>query len=466
MASKIKEKLQKMLDRLPEEGFFALKSNGTTWLKEAAAGLTTFMAMAYILAVNPAIVSATGMPADELFTATALAAVIGTLTMGLLANLPYGLAPGMGLNVFFVTVCVLQGHSWKFALFCILVEGLIFMILSLLRVREAILDAIPLQLRRGISAGIGLLIVYCGLSNAGIISVTDGSLVLGSMKELTVLLALFGIVLVTVLNYFHVGGAMLISIFAVWALGIGAQLMGFYVPSETQPSLIPTGVVAIPTWVETIGGACFDFKTIGREFASVGEMLLSMAVLLFAFFYSDFFDTMGTLVAVSEKSGLKDENGNPAHAKLAFFSDALATTVGALLGTTTTTTYIESAAGVAQGGRTGLTAVFTAFFFLLSLFFSPLFLAIPSFAIAPILIFVGILMMEPMLKLEISDLGEAVPAILAALIMPFTGSIANGIVAGVLSYTLVNTLVGRIKKVGWIMWILSVLFVLYFIFVN
>ncbi len=464
--SKLMDSLKKMLDRLPENGFFELKKNGTGILTEACAGLTTFMAMAYILAVNPAIVSATGMPAEELFTATALASVIGTLTMGLVANLPYALAPGMGLNVFFVTVCVLQGYSWKYALFCVFVEGIIFMVLSLLKAREAVLKAIPLSLRRGISAGIGLLIVFVGLQNAGLIAFSEGSLVLGEVKRLTVLLAFFGIILVSVLAYFKVSGAMLISILALWGLGIGAQLMGLYVPGEDGASLLPAGILAVPTWVKTIGGACFDFKSIAREFSSLGEMLLSMLVLMFAFFYSDFFDTMGTLVAVAEKSGLKDENGNPVHAKLAFFSDALATSVGALLGTPTTTTYVESAAGVAQGGRTGLTAVFTAFFFLLSLFFSPVFLAIPSFAIAPVLIFVGIQMVEPLIKVSFEDASESVPALLAALVMPFTGSIANGIVAGVLSYTLINTLVGRIKKVGWIMWVLSVLFVLYFIFVK
>lgn len=463
--SKIKNAFKALARRNTGDTFFHLKQNDTNLFQELAAGLTTFMAMAYILAVNPNVLAATGMPKDQLFTATALAACFGSVVMGLLANLPYALAPGMGLNFFFVTLCVVEGYSWKYILFILFVEGIFFIILSLLRVRDKLLGAIPVQLRYGISAGIGLFILFNGLQNAGLVVFNEGSLTLGNITEAGVALSLIGIVIVVVLYALKVKGSLLFGIMATWALGIGAEFIGWYQPGEGA-SLVPTAVVALPAGISDIAMQCFDFKLFFGGIPSLTKTIFSFLMVFFAMFYSDFFDTMGTLVAVAEKSGLKDEDGMPIRAKQAFLSDAIATVFGALMGTSTTTTYIESATGIMQGGRTGLTAIFTGVFFFLALFLSPVFMAVPTFAVAPVLIFVGFLMMEPFFKLDYTDFTESFPAVLCAAVMPFTSSIANGIAVGIIAYTVINALTGKIKKTNVMMWVLTVLFTAYFIIMK
>ena len=444
--------------------FFKLKQHNTDVKTELLAGLTTFMTMAYILAVNPSILSAAGMPAGELFTATALAAVVGTLAMAFLANLPFALAPGMGLNAYLAYTVVLgNSHSWQMALFAVFCEGLIFILLSLVNVREAILNAIPKNLKYGISAGIGLFIAFVGMQNAGIVVANSSTgVTLGAITQAGPALAIIGVVIIAVLHHHKVRGSLLIGIVATWILGIGAYLIGWYPTNE----IIPKGIVSLPDWVNTIGGACFDFEAIGAGFATTSDMIMEIIVVGFAFMFVDIFDTVGTLIGCASKANMLDEKGQVPHAKQALLSDAIATSVGAVLGTSTTTTFVESAAGIAQGGRTGLTALTVAVLFILALFFSPIFLAIPSFATAPALIFVGYLMLESLLKIEYEDVTESIPAFLAAAMMPFAYSISEGIAFGIVSYTLINTFSGKIKKVSVVMWILTILFLGYYIFIK
>ncbi len=448
--------------------FFKLKENKTDVKTEVLAGITTFMTMAYILAVNPSILSAAGMPSGEVFTATAIASIVGTVAMALMANLPFALAPGMGLNAYLAYTVVLgMGYSWQLALLAVFVEGLIFIILSVVPVREAILNAIPTNLKHGISAGIGLFIAFIGLQNAGI-AIKDAStgVALGDMTAAGPCLAALGLVIIGILHHKKVRGALLIGIFATWILGMGAQLIGWYqVDVEAGVySLFPSGFFSLPNGLSTIGGACFDFKTIMADFATTGDFIMNLVVIMFAFMFVDIFDTLGTLIGCASKANMLDEKGQVPRAKQALLSDAIATSVGAVAGTTTTTTYVESAAGVAQGGRTGLTALTVAGLFALALFFSPIFLAIPSFATAPALLFVGYLMIESLFKVDYSDAPESIPAYLAAIMMPFAYSISEGIAFGVISYTLINTFCGRAKKVSVVMWILTALFAAYYIF--
>ena len=437
---------------------------------EVLAGLTTFMTMAYILAVNPSILSATGMPAGELFTATAVASIVGTLAMALLARLPFALAPGMGLNAYMAYTIVLgYGYPWQLALLAVFIEGLIFILLSVVNVREAILNAIPKNLKYGISAGIGLFIAFVGLENAAIV-VADAAtgVTLGSITTAGPCLAIIGVVIIAILHHKKVRGALLIGIIATWVLGILAELIGWYqVDIEAGVySLLPSGFVSLPDWIGTIGGACFDFKTITGAFATTGDFIMNLIVIMFAFMFVDIFDTMGTLIGVASKADMLTEEGQIPRAKQALLSDAIATSVGAVCGTSTTTTFVESASGVAQGGRTGLTALTTAGLFFLALFLSPIFLAIPSFATAPALIFVGFLMIESLFKVDYQDAPEAIPAFLAAIMMPFAYSISEGIAFGVVSYALINVCCGRAKKVSVVMWILTALFVAYYIFIK
>lgn len=452
------------------EKFFKLKEHNTDVKTELLAGLTTFMTMAYILAVNPNLLSAAGMPSGELFTATALAAVVGTLAMAFLANLPFALAPGMGLNAYFAfTVVLAHGHSWQLALFAVFAEGIIFILLSLVNVREAILKAIPKNLKYGISAGIGLFIAFVGLQNAGIVAKDlSTGVTLGQITAAGPALAVVGVIIIAVLHHYKVKGSLLIGILATWVLGMLAQLCGWYVvdPEIGQYSLIPSGIVSLPDWVGTIGGGCFDFKAIAQGFDSTGAMILEIIVVGFSFMFVDIFDTIGTLIGCADKANMLDEKGQVPHAKQALLSDAIATSVGAVLGTSTTTTFVESAAGIAQGGRTGLTALTVAVLFILALFFSPIFLAIPGFATAPALIFVGYMMLESLMKVEYNDVTEAIPACLAAMMMPFAYSISEGIAFGIVSYTLINALTGKVKKVSVVMWILTVLFLAYYIFIK
>ncbi len=440
------------------ERFFKLKENNTDVSTEAVAGLTTFMTMAYILIVNPNILSATGMDGGAVFTATALAAIVGTLMMALLANYPFALAPGMGLNAYFAFGVVLgMGYSWQTALTAVLIEGIIFIILTATNVREMLFNSIPMTLKTAVSAGIGLFIAFIGFQNAGIIVNNDAVLVgLGDVTSPVVLMALIGIIITAILEAKKVKGSILIGIFATWVLGMIAQGTGIYVPNfETTFPVIPTAIMSMPPSLAPIAFQ-FDFS---------GLMSFELWVVVFAFLFVDLFDTLGTLIGVSEKAGFLNEKGELPNIKQALFADAIATTFGACVGTSTTTTFVESAAGVADGGRTGLTSLVTTALFALALLFSPIFLAVPAFATAPALIVVGFFMMGSVAKIDFSNVVEAIPAFLTIIIMPLTYSIAEGIVVGVISYTLLKLGTGKAKEIHPILYVLCILFILKYIFV-
>lgn len=449
------------------EKIFKLKENGTNVRTEVVAGVTTFMTMAYILAVNPSILSASGMDAQAVLIATAIASFIGTICMALLANYPFALAPGLGLNAYFAyTVCGSMGYSWQIALFAVFVEGLIFIVLSLTNVREAIFNAIPLQLKKGVSAGIGLFIAFIGLQNAGIVVNNDSTLV--SIVDFTAdfhtsgisaLLAVIGIFIIAVLYVKKVKGAILIGIFATWILGIICQLTGLYVvtPDAGYYSLIPAWSSFNLGAISSVFGQCFkaDFSSL-RAFDFVA--------IVCAFLFVDIFDTLGTLIGCATKADMLDKEGKLPRIKEALLADAIATTAGAVLGTSTTTTFVESSAGVAEGGRTGLSSVVTGLLFLLAVFLSPIFITIPSFATAPALLFVGFLMISAVTAIDFNDFTEAVPAYLALIAMPLTYSISEGIAAGVISYVVINLISGKAKKITPLMYVLAVLFICKFIF--
>ena len=449
------------------EKFFKLKENGTKVRTEVVAGVTTFMTMAYILAVNPSILSASGMDAQAVLIATAIASFIGTICMALLANYPFALAPGLGLNAYFAyTVCGSMGYSWQIALFAVFVEGLIFIVLSLTNVREAIFNAIPLQLKKGVSVGIGLFIAFIGLQNAGIVVNNDSTLV--SIVDFTAdfhtsgisaLLAVIGIFIIAVLYVKKVKGAILIGIFATWILGIICQLTGLYVvtPDAGYYSLIPAWSSFNLGAISSVFGQCFkaDFSSL-RAFDFVA--------IVCAFLFVDIFDTLGTLIGCATKADMLDKEGKLPRIKEALLADAIATTAGAVLGTSTTTTFVESSAGVAEGGRTGLSSVVTGLLFLLAVFLSPIFITIPSFATAPALLFVGFLMISAVTAIDFNDFTEAVPAYLALIAMPLTYSISEGIAAGVISYVVINLISGKAKKITPLMYVLAVLFICKFIF--
>jgi adenine/guanine/hypoxanthine permease len=426
------------------EKFFQLKDNKTTVRTEILAGITTFMTMAYILAVNPSILSATGMDKNALFTATALASVIATLVMALVAKLPFALAPGMGLNAFFAFTVVLgMGHSWQFALTAVFLEGIIFIILTAFNIRELIVNAIPMAMKHAVSAGIGLFIAFIGLQNAGVIVNNDAVLVgLGDMGSASVILALSGLVLTGVLLALKVKGALLIGIFIVTVVGIPFSVT--HLPESRLVSLPPS---IAPIFMQ------FEFKEI---------FTLDMLIVLFTFLFVDMFDTVGTLVGVSDKAGMLDKQGRVPRVKQALFADAIGTTAGAMLGTSTVTTYVESAAGVAEGGKTGLTSLSVAGMFVIALFFAPVFTMVPGAATAPALILVGFFMMSPILKINFDDYTESIPAFLTILMMPLTYSIAEGIVFGMLAYVLLKLLTGKQKDLTVVMIILAVLFILKF----
>ena len=442
------------------EKMFKLKENNTTVRTEVVAGITTFMTMAYILALNPSILSASGMDPQAVLMATALAAFIGTIAMALLANYPFALAPGLGLNAYFAyTVCGTMGYSWKVALFAVFVEGIIFIILSLTNVREAIFNAIPAQLKKGVSVGIGLFVAFIGLQDAGII--VDGATLVTvvdftadfSITGISALLALIGVLIIAVLYVKKVKGSILIGIVATWVLGIICQLTGLY-----------QGASMLPSW------SAFDLgalgKTFGQCFNLSGETIkiLDFVVIMFAFLFVDMFDTLGTLIGVANKANMLDKDGKLPRIKQALLADAVATSAGAVLGTSTTTTFVESSSGVAEGGRTGLASMVTGVLFLLAIFLSPVFIAIPSFAIAPALVFVGFLMISAVVDIDFNDLTEAVPAYLCLLCMPLMYSISDGIAFGVISYVIINVCCGKAKKITPLMYILAVLFVLKYIF--
>ncbi|MBN1970981.1 MAG: NCS2 family permease [Candidatus Delongbacteria bacterium] len=425
------------------EKFFSLKENKTNVRTEIIAGITTFMTMAYILAVNPGILSATGMDKEALFTATALSAVVGTLMMALVAKLPFALAPGMGLNAFFAfSVVIGMKFSWQFALTAVLLEGIIFILLTFLNVREAIINSIPLNMKHSVSAGIGLFIAFIGLHNAGIVVDNPATLVsLGNMADHGVWVALFGVLVTGVLLAKNVKGALLIGIIVSTIVGIPLGITNF------------SGVIDMPPSVEPI---FFKF-----EFANIFSV--DMLIILFTFLFVDMFDTVGTLVGVGSKADMLDKDGKLPRAKQALLADAVGTTVGACLGTSTVTTYVESASGVAEGGRTGLTSLVVAIMFILSLFFAPLFISIPGAATAPALIMVGLFMMSPIKKIDLNDYTEAIPAFLTIIMMPLTYSIAEGIVFGLLSYVILKVLSGKAKELHPLSYVLSVLFIIKFI---
>lgn len=453
------------------EKFFKLKENNTTVKTEVVAGFTTFMTMAYILAVNPSVLGDAGMNGQAVLIATALASFIGTLLMALLANYPFALAPGMGLNAYFAyTVVIGMGYSWQLALFAVFVEGIVFIILSLTNVREAIFNAIPATLKSAVSVGIGLFIAFIGLQDAKLIVASDATLITYQTFKgetfrsvgVAAILALIGILITAILLIKQVKGGILIGILGTWVIGIVCELLGIYIPDADAGmySTIPAAIVSFDfsSFKETFGAVfTFDFKNF-----PFGDFI----VIMFSFLFVDMFDTIGTLIGVSSKADMLDEEGKLPRIRPALLSDAIATCIGAIFGTSTTTTYVESASGVTAGGRTGLTSVVTGFLFLLAIIFSPLFLTIPSFAIAPALVTVGFYMMGSVVKIDFEDMSDAIPAFLCIIAMPLAYSISEGIAIGVISWTLINLITGKAKekKISVLMYVLTVLFILKYIF--
>ena len=452
-----------MLDK-----YFKLKENNTTVKTEVMAGITTFMTMAYILAVNPSTLGDAGMDPTAVLIATCLASFIGSVCMALMANMPFVLSAGMGLNAYFAYTVVLGfGYPWQVALLAVFVEGIIFIVLSLTNVREAIFDSIPLPLKHAVSVGIGLFIAFIGLQSAGVI--VDGSTLVSlvnfhtnfSTSGISALLALIGTFITAVLYIKNVRGSILFGILATWVLGILCQLTGIYVPTPEAGfySLLPTlGMTDFSKLGETFG-QCFK-----ADFSGVG--IFNFIVIIFSFLFVDLFDTLGTVIGVSSKANMLDENGKLPRIRPVLMADAIATTAGAVLGTSTTTTFVESSAGVAAGGRTGLTALTSAGLFLISTLFAPLFTAIPSFATTPALVFVGFLMFTNITKINMDDrpMSETVPAYLCLLMMTLSYSIAEGISFGVISYVLLNLVCGKKDKINPIMYVLTVLFILKYMF--
>ena len=450
------------------EKIFKLSENKTNVKTEVVAGITTFMTMAYILAVNPSILGDAGMDSTAVLLATALASFIGTAAMALMANLPFALSAGMGLNAYLAyTVCGVMGYDWRVALLAVFVEGLIFIVMSLTNIREAIFNAIPLSLKRGVSVGIGLFIAFIGLQNAGLC--VDGSTLVEltdftenfNSKGICALLCVIGVLITAALHIKKVKGSMLIGIVVTWGLGMLCQLTKLYVPAPELGcySMFPTMALTDFTKLSETAGQCFKV-----DFSVVKPM--EFVVVIFAFLFVDIFDTLGTLIGVSTKANMLDEEGRLPKIKPALMADAIGTTIGAVLGTSTVTTFVESASGVSAGGRTGLTAMVTGLLFLISMFFAPIFTAIPSFATAPALIMVGFLMFSGITELKFDDdkLTETIPAYLAILAMPLFYSISEGISLGIISYVVLNVVTGKAKKVTPLMYILAVLFILKYIF--
>lgn len=427
-----------------------LKENNTDVRTEVLAGVTTFMTMAYILAVNPLILSDAGMDAGGVFTATALSAAIATLVMALYAKYPFGLAPGMGLNAFFAYTVVLgdMQKPWQFALTAILIEGILFIILSFFSVREGIFDSIPLNLKNAVSVGIGLFIAFLGLDGAGIIQAGEGTLLgLGDLTSGAPLVAIIGILVTGFLFAKNVKGALLIGILVSTLVGI------------------PLGVTELPAGVNNIMSLPPSVSKVAFKFVGFDEIFSwDMLIVVFTFLFVDIFDTVGTLAGVASKADMLDEDGKLPRVGKALTADSIGTIAGACLGTSTVTTFVESASGVAAGGRTGLTALSTAGMFLLALFFAPLFTLIPAAATAPALVIVGLFMMSPIKQIDFEDYTESIPAFLTIIMMPFSGSIAEGIVFGMISYVVLKAVTGRFKEVSWTMTIISILFVLRIIF--
>ncbi len=469
----------------PETGFFGrffkLKRNRTTVKTEVVAGITTFMTMAYILAVNPNILSAAGIPRGGVFVATAVAAVVGTLLMAFMSNYPFVLAPGMGLNAFLTYGVVLgMGYSWQFALLAVFVEGLVFLALSLTPVREGIFNAIPFCLKKAVAAGIGLFICLIAMKTAGIVVANQATLIsLVKFREVSfhthgicAVLALVGTVFTGLMLVKGLKGAILFGILFTWGLGMAAQACGIYVPDPANsffslyPDFSVKGLAQNFTEFGGTVGALFnpDAWTFTKDGAVVKSgwtlvKTLDFFVVMFAFFFVDLFDTLGTLIGVSMKGGFLDKEGRLPRISGALCADSIATSVGAVFGTSTTTTFVESASGVMAGGKTGLTAVTSAALFALAIVFAPVFLAIPGFATAPALIIVGYMMLSSCADVNWGDAGEAVPAFLAVAAMPFTYSISEGIMFGVIAYTVINACAGNFRRIHWIMYVLTALFI-------
>lgn len=450
------------------EKLFHLKENNTDLKTEVIAGVTTFMTMAYILAVNPNILAGAGMDRGAVFTATALSAFIATCIMALLANYPFVLAPGMGLNAYFTyTVVMGMGFTWQEALAAVFVEGIIFILLSLTNVREAIFNSIPMNLKHAVSVGIGLYIAFIGLQNAHVVVDSSTLVTIFSFKDsvaagtfstegITVLLALIGILITGILMVKNVKGNILWGILITWALGIVCQLVGIYTPDAELGwySLLPdfSGGISIPSLTPTL--FAMDFSKV---------FTLDFVIIMFAFLFVDLFDTLGTLIGVAAKAELLDEDGKLPRIQGALLADAVGTTAGAALGTSTVTTFVESAAGAADGGKTGLTAMVSAILFGLSLFLSPIFLAIPSFATTPALVMVGFLMLTSIGKIDFSDYTDAIPAFIAIIAMPFMYSISEGIAMGIISHVVIKVASGKRKELSPVMYVLAVLFVIKYI---
>ncbi len=446
---------------------FHLKENGTNVKTEVLAGITTFMTMAYILAVNPTMLSAAGMDKNAVLIATALASFVGTVLMAFLANYPFALAPGMGLNAYFAfTVCGSMGYSWQVALMAVFAEGIVFIVLSLTNVREAIFNAIPNVLKKGVSAGIGLFIAFIGLQGAHLVVNNDSTLLSyvdfvddWHTKGICALLALIGLFVTVILYVKRVKGSIFLGILITWILGMICQATGVYVVDAEAGfySLYPAWGLTDLSALGLTFGKCFQ-----ADFSNV--RILDFIAVLFAFLFVDVFDTLGTLIGVATKANMLDKDGKLPRIKQALLTDAIATTAGAVLGTSTTTTFVESSSGVAEGARTGLASVVTGFLFLLAIFFSPIFCAIPGFATAPALIFVGFLMLSSILDINFGDLTEAIPAYLCLIAMPLMYSISEGISIGVISFVVINLICGKAKKITPLMYILSILFVCKYIF--
>ncbi|WP_455953441.1 NCS2 family permease [Blautia sp.] len=445
------------------EKLFKLKEHNTTVKTEVMAGITTFLTMAYILAVNPNMLSASGMDSGAVFTATALASALATFIMAFWANYPIALSAGMGLNAYFAyTVCLGQLNGiedpWKIALAAVLVEGIIFIILSFFKLRETIVNAIPENLKYGITSGIGLFIAFVGLKGAGVVVSDDSTLVaLGNFGRPEVALCLIGILVIAVMNHYNVKGSILWGILITWLLGIIAQLTGWYVvdPDAGAASLIPS-LSASSFIPPSISSTFCKF-----DFAWIGSHVSEFVVIVFSFLFVDMFDTIGTVIGVAEKADLLDEDGNLPRVGRVLMADAIGTVAGSMLGTSTVTSFVESSSGVAEGGKTGLTAMTTGILFLVALFLSPIFLAIPSFATAPALVIVGFFMASSIKKMEFDgDLADAVGGYLAFLMMPLTYSIANGIMFGVLAWFIIKVCTGQLKKIHPVMYIVCALFII------
>lgn len=441
------------------EKLFKLKEHGTDVKTEVVAGITTFLAMAYILAVNPSYLGAIeGVSKAAVFSATAISAAIATLCMAFFANYPVALASGMGLNAFFAfTVCGAMGYSYEVALTAVFIEGIIFMLLSLFKFREALVNTIPTNLKYGITAGIGLFITIIAMINSGIVVNNDATLVgLGDMSSPALVLSVVGLLIIGVLHHFNVKGDILIGILATWILGMLAEAIGWYQVD------VEAGVYSL---FPSFSGASFEAPSMFRfDFGFIKDNFMAFAVVMFTFLYTDIFDTIGTLIGVAQKGNLLDKDGKLPKAGGALMADAVGTVVGACMGTSTVTSFVESSAGVAAGGRTGLTSVVTALLFLVSLVLSPIFLAIPSFATTPAMIFVGLLMLSSIKNMTFDgDIADVIGGFLAVVVMPFTYSIATGIMFGMISWVVLKICTGKIKDISPVMWVSVALFAIYIV---